>query len=78
MLKEQYDLPPVMMALLKNIPAGAGPGGGSADAEFALKALNEKFELELSENDLLSIAGKPGSDCPFFLENKPMLATGNR
>jgi 4-diphosphocytidyl-2-C-methyl-D-erythritol kinase len=60
----------------KNIPFGAGLGGGSADASFTLKALNEIFSLSLSDDILAGYASKLGADCPFFIYNKPMLATG--
>ncbi len=55
---------------------GAGLGGGSADGAFTLKLLNEKFELSLSEKQLTAYALQLGSDCPFFILNKPCFATG--
>lgn len=58
--------------LHKIIPMGAGMGGGSADGAFALKLANELFELELATEDLQTLARKLGSDCAFFIENKPM------
>ncbi|HUM46267.1 MAG TPA: 4-(cytidine 5'-diphospho)-2-C-methyl-D-erythritol kinase [Chitinophagales bacterium] len=76
LLQKLYALPPVKMMLLKNIPMGAGLGGGSADGAFCLKMLNEYFELNLSDEVLKSHAMMLGSDCPFFMENKPMLVTG--
>lgn len=69
-------LPPVDIFLEKIIPDGAGLGGGSADAAFTLKALNEMFALGLDKPMLASIAGKIGADCAFFIYNRPMLATG--
>jgi 4-diphosphocytidyl-2-C-methyl-D-erythritol kinase len=62
--------------LHKNIPIGAGLGGGSADGAFMLKLLNDKFELALSATQLQDFAGQLGSDCPFFINNKAMFVEG--
>lgn len=70
------DLPPIHIHLHKAIPMGAGLGGGSADAAFMLVMLNKKYELQLSTEKLLEYALQPGSDCPFFIINKPCFATG--
>ncbi|MFD2571247.1 4-(cytidine 5'-diphospho)-2-C-methyl-D-erythritol kinase [Spirosoma soli] len=72
LLKADYDLPPVQMHLHKIIPIGAGLGGGSADAAFALKLLNERFELGIDVTQLEDYARKLGSDCAFFIRNEPM------
>ncbi len=69
-------LPPLAIYLHKSIPDGAGLGGGSADASFALKAVNVLLNLGLSDNRLAEIAAKTGADCPFFIYNRPMLAQG--
>ncbi|MFT5918865.1 MAG: 4-diphosphocytidyl-2-C-methyl-D-erythritol kinase, partial [Granulosicoccus sp.] len=66
----------VKIHLHKVIPIGAGMGGGSADATFTLKMLNDLFELQLDNQQLEKYAGKLGSDCPFFLDNAPKLVTG--
>ncbi len=58
--------------LHKVIPMGAGLGGGSADGAFTLKLLNELFELGLANEILKNLAAELGSDCPFFIENKPV------
>jgi 4-diphosphocytidyl-2-C-methyl-D-erythritol kinase len=76
LLKKQHQIPPVSIHLLKSIPIGAGLGGGSSDAAFTLKSLNELFHLGISTAELCQLAGKLGSDCPFFIENKPTLCTG--
>ena len=76
LLQEKYSLPPVDIFLHKAIPAGAGLGGGSSDASFTLMALNEMFALGLSSDELCEIASKIGADCPFFIHNKPVMATG--
>ena len=66
----------IKMHLHKSIPVGAGLGGGSADAAFTLKLLNEKYSLGISDNKLKSYALQLGSDCPFFLYNEPRFASG--
>lgn len=69
-------LPPVDFYLEKIIPDGAGLGGGSADAAFALKGLNEMFNIGLSDGQLARIAASVGADCAFFIYNRPALCTG--
>lgn len=76
LLANDFKLPAVNMHLHKVIPFGAGLGGGSADAAFALKMLNNLFKLKLSVETLEIYAAKIGADCPFFIENKPTFATG--
>ncbi|MCB0515681.1 MAG: 4-(cytidine 5'-diphospho)-2-C-methyl-D-erythritol kinase [Chitinophagales bacterium] len=76
LLAKDFELPPVEIHLLKKIPIGAGLGGGSADAAFTLKILNELFSLQLSPEKLMAYAATLGSDCSFFIENKATLATG--
>ena len=71
-----FNLPPVKIFLEKTSPVGAGLGGGSADAAFALKMLNELFSLGLDDPALASYAARLGSDCAFFIYNRPMLGTG--
>ena len=74
--REIKEIPPLSMSLQKNIPSGAGLGGGSADASFMIKMLNENFELNLSEDEQCRIALLLGSDCPFFIKNRPTLVSG--
>jgi len=77
LLKKDFPgLPNIKMHLHKAIPMGAGLGGGSADAAFILKLLNSKFGLQLSSQQLIGYAFQLGSDCPFFIVNKPCYATG--
>ncbi|MBX7141460.1 MAG: 4-(cytidine 5'-diphospho)-2-C-methyl-D-erythritol kinase [Chitinophagales bacterium] len=76
LLAGRYPLPPVTMCLLKNIPAGAGLGGGSSDAAFALRLLNEFLKLNASMQELKSMAAQLGSDCSFFMDDAPRLVTG--
>src|SRR6185436_8927809 len=76
LLKKDFQLPPLKMHLHKIIPMGAGLGGGSADAAFTLKLLNELFHLKLKKGALKNYAAQIGSDCSFFLENVPAIAGG--
>jgi len=76
-LKNDFpSLPSIEMHLHKTIPMGAGLGGGSADGAFTLKLLNDKFQLGLTKQQLIDYALQLGSDCPFFILNKPCYATG--
>lgn len=75
-LAEDFQLPPVKIFLEKTSPVGAGLGGGSADAAFALKMLNELCALELNEGQLAGYASRLGSDCAFFIYNRPMIGEG--
>ncbi len=76
MLKAHYNLAPVYMHLRKEIPMGAGLGGGSADAAYVLKGLNKLFELNLSNSKLEEFAAQLGSDCSFFVKNEAQIARG--
>ncbi len=77
LLKKDFpSLPFLQMHLLKKIPMGAGLGGGSADGAFALLLLNQLCHLGLSEDQLCVYALQLGSDCPFFIRNKPCIARG--
>jgi 4-diphosphocytidyl-2-C-methyl-D-erythritol kinase len=76
LLDNVYDLPPVKMRLHKNIPSEAGLGGGSSDAAFTLKALNDLFDLMLDDDDLAGYASLLGSDCVFFIYNIPAFGKG--
>jgi len=76
LMQVEYKIKPISTFLIKKIPFGAGLGGGSADAAFMLKMLNEMNQLELSDERLEELASQLGADCPFFIKNKPVLATG--
>lgn len=76
---EKLQLPgfgPAHIFLRKVVPDGAGLGGGSADAAYTIIGLNSVFSLGLSQNEMAEIASGIGADCPFFIYNRPMLATG--
>lgn len=76
LMNEEFNLPSVKIHLHKIVPIGAGLGGGSADAAFTAVMLNDMFKLGLSAEKLEAIVAKVGSDCPFFVQNKPAYVTG--
>lgn len=76
LMRKHFTFPVVEVHLYKKIPSGAGLGGGSSDAAFMLKLLNDKFELGASPEFLASLAVQLGADCPFFIYNRPLLAKG--
>ncbi|MBO7461758.1 MAG: 4-(cytidine 5'-diphospho)-2-C-methyl-D-erythritol kinase [Bacteroidales bacterium] len=76
LLRENYTVPPIDIAMLKNIPVGAGLGGGSADAAFFIKEINSFFSLGMSTDQMKELASRLGSDCAFFIDNTPKYATG--
>lgn len=73
---ELGQLPPVDIYLDKLIPDGAGLGGGSADAAFALRGIRDTLGLDLDDTQLEAVAARIGADCPFFIANRPALCTG--
>ena len=76
LLAQDYDLPPMKIYLEKLNPVGAGLGGGSADAAFALKMIAELAGLDLTDSQLAGYAAQLGSDCAFFIYNRPMFGSG--
>jgi 4-diphosphocytidyl-2-C-methyl-D-erythritol kinase len=76
LLAQEFALPAVKMHLHKMIPMGAGLGGGSADAAFVLRLLHDIFSLGLNDAALEERAARLGSDCPFFIRNRPQYVTG--
>ena len=76
LLHEEFGIPSVNIRLKKNIPFGAGLGGGSSDAAFTLKMLNEMFALGLTDSQLEQRAARLGADCAFFVRNRAAYATG--
>jgi 4-diphosphocytidyl-2-C-methyl-D-erythritol kinase len=75
-LREIFPVPYLRIHLHKNIPAGAGLGGGSSDAASMLRTINRIFGLSLSVDELKVIAAGLGSDCPFFIDCQPAFASG--
>ena len=77
LLKADFpEMGDVKIHLHKNIPMGAGLGGGSGDGTTVLILLNQLFELKLTQKQLLDYAANLGSDCPFFIFNEACHATG--
>jgi len=76
LLDAQYSLPPMKIYLEKLSPVGAGLGGGSSDAAFALRMISTLANLPLSDEELASYAAQLGSDCAFFIYNRPMFGSG--
>jgi 4-diphosphocytidyl-2-C-methyl-D-erythritol kinase len=75
-VRKDYNIPDQTISLLKNIPIGAGLGGGSSDAAFLVKLVNDKFKLGLSRSAMEDYVRPLGADCAFFIENKPVYAKG--
>ena len=76
MMQKKFELTPVHIHLHKNIPSGAGLGGGSSDAAYTIVALNELFKLKMSRKRMQFLAGKLGSDTPFFIDGNPHFVAG--
>ncbi len=76
LLQKEFCLPPLHIRMNKQIPSGAGLGGGSSDAAFMMKMLNEEFHLGLSETAMEARIATLGADCAFFIRNMPVFATG--
>lgn len=76
LMKKEFSLPPVAMHLYKNIPFGAGLGGGSSDASYVIRGLNEIFRLSLSSQQMKNLSARLGSDTAFFIDNTPAVSSG--
>lgn len=76
LIEKEFGIKPVKIHLHKQIPIGAGLGGGSADGAFTLIALNQLYNLQLSDSELKKYALELGADCPFFIDNKPQYVYG--
>lgn len=76
LIKEKYSLPELNIHLHKSIPIGAGLGGGSADGAYMIKYLNQYFNLNITIEEQEKLAAQLGSDCAFFIKNKPVFAYG--
>ncbi len=77
LLKQDFpQMPAIDVHMYKHIPVGAGLGGGSSDAAFMLKLLNEKFALNLTDEQMEAYAARLGADCAFFIRNKAVFASG--
>ncbi|MCF8377987.1 MAG: 4-(cytidine 5'-diphospho)-2-C-methyl-D-erythritol kinase [Bacteroidales bacterium] len=76
LVRKKYEIPQLKVHLHKNIAAGSGLGGGSSDASFMIKMLNDYFKLGMDVSEMQKIAATLGSDCSFFIKNTPQIATG--
>ncbi len=76
LLRKDFNFPAQKIHLYKHIPVGAGLGGGSSDAAAIIKMLNDKFALGLTSEQMQHYAVQIGADCPFFINNTPVFATG--
>ena len=76
LLRKDFNFPAQKIHLYKHIPVGAGLGGGSSDAAAIIKMLNDKFALGLTSEQMQNYAIQIGADCPFFINNTPVFATG--
>jgi len=76
LMQKEHSIQPVKIVLMKKIPVGAGLGGGSSDAAYTLKMLNDFSRAGLSNEQLIGMSSKLGSDCAFFIVNKPVFANG--
>jgi 4-diphosphocytidyl-2-C-methyl-D-erythritol kinase len=76
LLRKDFPIPFLKIHLHKAIPSGAGLGGGSSDASFAIKAINKYFGFGLNDQEMCTLALELGSDCPFFIDPAPSFATG--
>ena len=76
LLQKDFPIPRLNIKLTKNIPTGAGLGGGSANAAFMLKGMNQLLNLQLSSAQLQIYASQLGADCAFFVNNRTVFAQG--
>lgn len=75
-IRQDFSIPRIHIYMYKRVPSGAGLGGGSSDAAFMMKLLNEQFMLGLTEDEMETRITPLGADCAFFVRNRPTLATG--
>lgn len=75
-VREKYRVPHLRIHLHKKIPSGAGLGGGSSDASFMIRMLDEHFKLGMQTEEMKGMAASIGSDCSFFIKNIPQMASG--
>ena len=76
LLAKDYKLPRVHAHLYKQIPSEAGLGGGSSDAAYMIRLLDERFRLNIGKAEMERYAARLGADCAFFISSEPSFATG--
>ncbi|WP_321279401.1 4-(cytidine 5'-diphospho)-2-C-methyl-D-erythritol kinase [Marinifilum fragile] len=76
LIASKFKIPSTAIHLHKNIPFGAGLGGGSADAAYMIKMLNDFYKLRMNFQQMEKYAVQIGSDCPVFIKNQPVFAEG--
>ena len=76
LMQQRYGVGNVTITLDKRVPFGAGLGGGSSDATAVIVAMNDIFNLNLSEEELIDATAALGSDTAFFVRNTPQICTG--
>lgn len=76
LLAKDYKLPRIHAHLYKRIPSQAGLGGGSSDAAYMIRLLDERFRLNMGNAEMERYAEKLGADCSFFITSEPVFATG--
>jgi 4-diphosphocytidyl-2-C-methyl-D-erythritol kinase len=76
LMQRETSIPHLKIVLMKKIPVGAGLGGGSSDAAFTLKMINTLYKVGFTDNQLMGMSSALGSDCAFFIQNKPVFACG--
>ena len=76
LITNKTKIPPIKVNLVKRIPMGAGLGGGSSNAAYFITLINSKFDLGFSSDDMIQLSAQIGSDCAFFINNKPVFAEG--
>ena len=76
LISSVYKVPRIHAHLFKGIPTQAGMGGGSSDCAFMIRLLNDTFNLNMDEQEMIGYAAHLGADCPFFIISKPAYAEG--
>lgn len=76
LIVQDYDLPRIHAHLFKQIPSQAGLGGGSSDAAYMIRLLDERFRLNMGNAEMERYAARLGADCAFFITAEPSYATG--
>lgn len=76
MIAADFEIPRVHAHLYKNIPSEAGLGGGSSDAAYMIRLLDQRFRINIGNAEMEKYAARLGADCPFFITAEPSYAEG--